>query len=188
MLSTDIPFTSRSLGTEDGGVEFSNISLRATCLSSIHVATRFIGEQDQQDRHEKLAGLSADIPSSSSKSCTSIIKIVRAAYVRTRNHYTQRESFEYSFARHIAGIHRCFMDALRDGSPRWSCDFNGDSLSHERGSAVTPIVSNLALQPQREEDQDVVKISILYSYNISTNGYAMLNRINCNILYFSQTD
>lgn len=118
MLS-DIPFTSRSLGTEDGGVEFSNISLRA-CLSSIHVATRFIGEQDQQDRHEKLAGLSGDIPSSSSKSCTSIIKIVRAAYVKTRNHYTQRESFEYSFARHIAGIHRCFMDALRDGSPRWS--------------------------------------------------------------------
>lgn len=70
------------------------ISLRATCSPSIHVAIRFIDDlPSYQDSYEELSG---DIPSSSSKSCASIIKIVRTAYVRTRNH-SQRKSFEYSY-------------------------------------------------------------------------------------------
>lgn len=105
---TNIPFTSRSLRAEDGEVEFSNIS--ASYLFVVHVAIRFIDKQDQQDRQEEPARLSGDIPSCWSKSCTLIIKIVHAAYVRTRNH-SQLKSFEYSFPRiHLAAISLEFAD------------------------------------------------------------------------------
>jgi len=131
-MHTDISFISQSFRGSRRNRIFQYLREQPP---SIHVATRFIGEQDQQDRHGELAGLSGNIPSSSSKSCASIIKIVHVAYVRTQNHL-QHESLEYSFpcirltviSLEFADVSRMFL----------AVDFNDDSRLYERGTTVTP--------------------------------------------------
>jgi len=145
---TDISFISRSLR----GIGFSNISASYLRPSTLQLASS--ANKTSKIATGSLLASPVYIPSSSSKSCASIIKIVHVAYVRTQNHL-QRESLEYSFpcirliviSLEFADVSRMFL----------AVDFNDDSRSYERGTTVTPQSVSIPRYNHESESEKAIK-------------------------------